>query len=681
MDLMSELEQAHQAVDVVDIEEGLQFEHLQNEEKCRTFAKALTECSKPTSIDEPSHSTTFNGRFLLTALFNNVHTPYADAVGTSNRKVVIISKLVNRTFDNGQQGQGMSSSTEGEETLLESSLISEDGQHIQSSFTVYNRFSIPIANSIKQKAVYMTKEEPFLRSTTTSLFLVDSGAQPISSDEAHHFCSLYALCCHGDKLWEELPDIWVLSQGSIVSMGCCLNVSDRTLNVYTLADGKTITVPDSNTYSISLDSNPFNKRVGLAKFTSSKKNHKIVTARYNFSPTSIDDDLLSQMSSSGVCITLDFIWSGKDACFSPPLAIAETVVGVSVTPGYHMSPVLPVYAEVSTLLKLCEISAGKISWESSNDGDDDEEMLQSSQTDLLSSKVKVFLEDTSTQMLKSMEVTIISPTVELSPFQAREDLDFLGQLWMFLRHVTNIEDLIVSLGAIFKAIVLGKIQPFIHQSKLSTLAVLFRQCLSCSSMDEREVIATKLQCLLTEEKALTCLVEIGVEKLQRDFTAFFTLGELATSGDLDVFFESTDLVQRCHNLCNLQYVLELATVLSTFISLPLPSLSLFVRDTLKYYRKVCFEEFAPSPTFNIYFSSMSSGSKTLIPLASSLQPNQWSVTIMEDHLESHNLRRRMFCLDKPLFKYISTSSETCLTGDDYTTMLYLYHVKHQSVNF
>ncbi len=657
---------------IVKDQEELKFEHLQSEEKCSNFGKALIQCSKVTSKDQPSYSTTFNDTFLLTALFNNVNTPYANVVGSVNRKVVIISKLVD-PIANDRRGVSPN------DTCLESSLGEPitDGivKEVHPSFNVYHHSSVPITSSIKQKAVYITTDETFLQTTATSLFLVDLGAEPISCDEAHHFCSLYALNCHGNDYWEELPDIWVLTRGRTVSMGCCLNVSTKTLNTYTLVDGSTIIVPDSNTYSISLDSDPFNRRIGIAKITSFKKRNGIVTARYKFSPTTIDLDLPTQMTSSnGVCISLDFIWTGKDACFSPPTAIAETVVGVSVTPGYQLSPVLPVFNEVSTLLKLCDIASGKDSWVTTNDSDDEEEMLQTSRKDSLSSKVKAFLEDASTQMLRSVDVSVLSPTVEMSPFQPREDLDFLGQLWMFLRHVTKIEDLLVSLGAIFKVIILGKIQPFIHQSKSSTLAVLFRQCLSCGSIDRREVIATKLQCLLTEEKALACLVEIGIEKLQRDFTAFFTLGGLTTSGDLDVFFDSTDYIQQCHNLCNLQYVLELATVLSTFVSLSLSSLSLFVRDTLKYYHKVSFEHFISSPTFNIYFPSMSSGSKTLVNMASSLKPAQWSATIMED---CHpNQRRRMFCLEEPLFKYLSTSS---LTEDQDNTIVYLYHLKHQSV--
>lgn len=666
MDLYAELQQATN-----EGQEGSSLGLDLNQQNSNGFIEAILKCCKTTDGDNPCHSVDYEGRYMLTGILENCYTPFTNAVGLSDRKMVIISgKAKNVTQLNIIRDDSTSSLP----TLDQDRAVSESA----SPFTVHNRHTIPISTSMGQKASYVTKNEPFPTSSNTSLFLSDEGAMPVSLDEARYFCSLYSMYCYGNSI-KDLPDIWVVCQGTpILSMGCCIN-DPNTLNVYQIVKGSDVTVPDTDSYSLSLDSAPFNDRTGIHRTRTCKRNHKIITARYNIGVSAIKDVQLANFDS--VCMSVDFIWNGNSsAVFSPPSSTAEVVMGVSVTPGYLMSPVLGVFTEITTLVSLCDIAFGNETWAMKYGVENEESILESTATSLLS-KVQSFLNDASIQMLRSVETATSSPTVELSPFKPREDLDFLGQLWMFLSQVTNLEDLIESLGAIFKAIILGKVYPFIHQSKSSTLATLFRQSLYCTSNDEREVIATKLQCLLTEEKALKCLVEIGIEKLQRDFVAFFSLGGLATMNDLEPYFKSSDLLQQCQSLCCLQYVLELAGVLSTFVSLPLSSLSFFVRDTLRYYRSVeAFKGFSPSPVFNIHFPSMSEECKELASLASSLKPVSWSATISDstNSCYSSSQRRRMFCVEEPLLTHQDTEHYKP-EEDDTSSKLYLYHVKHESI--
>ncbi len=662
MDLFSELQQAETPETV----KGAKIEQLKDPKNYQDFARVLIDSSsnvtnrqhhKPTTI-------TYDDEYLITGLPENTSTPFSNATGTTNKKTVVISKAISSI----KQDTNVSSNPAplGEEDMAQGRL----------PFITRHQRSVTVSNSIKQKAVYMTQDRPFVSEEPTSLSLIDLGAHPLSTSETRYLCSMYMLCCRDDDFLPDLPDLWILCQGKITCMGCCLDENNRKISVYKIIDGHTIKVPDSDKYSISLDSDTFNNsRLSHKRFQSSKTTHKVVTSSYNFGPTTSisDDSLLLDSLSKGACVSLDFIWSGRDACFSSPPTIADTVINVSVTPGYGMSPVLAVFSEVTRLLELCKISTSGEFWESNSDLED-EDVLECAKVDSLSGRVKSFLEDASSQMLKSLEASVISPTAGMSPFQPREDLDFLDQLWIFLRRVSSAEDLLECFGVIFKAIVVGRIQPFIHISKSSTLAILFRQWLSSRTSDERQVVASKLQCLLTEEKALACLMEIGIEKLQEDFVAFFSLNDLTTTSELDAFFDFSELQDQCHGLCCLQYVLELAAILSTFVALPLPSLSLFVRDALKYYLEFQFEEFTSSPIFKLHFPPMSAGSKTLISLASSLKPASWSVT--EDRSDPLALcRRRMFCLENPMFQYLPPSSS--LTTED--TVLYLYNVEHQCI--
>ena len=666
MDLFSELQRTERQE-----EEELKFDDFESKEKCSNFAKALLECSRQTSVLNPYTVARYGENFVLSGILEGVVTPFSNAVGSTKKKVVIISKMNDK-----EQPEQYSPMTEAE--MLQKSSIQEIEQSLDPPFAVLKRTMVAPSFGVEQKAVYQAQEESFTSNDATSLVLLDLGVRPISQEAGNYFCSMYALCCQNNPP-KSLPDLWIVCEedtSKTICMGCSCNLRLGRLDIYKLIKGNPVVVPETSSYSISLDSGLFSNRIGLRRPVSLKKKHKIATARYEFGPTSLDD---ISSNSSAVHISIDFIWSGRDACFSPPPPIAEAVASIGTTPGYQMSPVLWVYHELDSLLKFCNIAAGKDSWAADIDSVDEEEVLDSVCEDSLLPKVGRFLEDASSQMLKAVEVSVLSPTVELSPFQPREDLDFLGQLWMFLRHVSNPSDLVDVLATVFSAVMLRRVQPFIHQSKTSTLATLFRQCLSASSSDEREVVATKLQCLLTEEKALQCLVEIGLEKLQRDFVAFFNLSGLITTSDFEPFFAPSCFLTQCHNLCKLQYVLELATILATFVSLPMSLISSFVRDTLKYYRNVEFEGFTPSPLFKVTFPSMSLGTKALAQLASSLKPVAWSVTIEEDTAvrasEGVVSRQRIFCLENPLFKYLMSPSSSEVED----TVMSLYHVLYQSV--
>lgn len=204
---------------------------------------------------------------------------------------------------------------------------------------------------------------------------------------------------------------------------------------------------------------------------------------------------------------------------------------------------------------------------------------------------------------------------------------------MFAKDVQGPGDLLQVFADVFKAVLLGKVQPFLHRSSSSVLATLFRQALLCSSHDERQTIAAKLQALLSEEKVLNCLVEIGIEKLQRDHRSFLIGSDLATGSQLDHFFEASsgNVLQICHCLCKLHSVMELTVSALTFLNLPTSTLSLLTKTALEVYRDTKFEHFETTPVFALPIPAYSPALKSVVSLCANLLPKLWILSAEDEH--------------------------------------------------
>ena len=666
MDLFSEFQQAESTINT----DSLPYENLKNEQKNGHFRQALTDCTSKIDSECPCHHMLYEDTYVLTGFSSGVLTPFSHIVGTHKNKVVIMS---NKVEDTPLEVEGS--------PLNEAAVtVSERQQEVfqvsyKPPFTVVKRTWIATSFQIQQKYVYLTSKEPVLSESPTFSMLVDLGAKPIPIDTARYFCSMYAISCHGNKNAKDMPELWILCDNSsiknTVAMGCTVETVDSSrqkLNIIEIQEGKPIVIPDSKSYSISLESN-FNGRISLRKPFSDRKRQSYISCTYEFSPF-VDDDNDDLFNSSSNPIFMEFIWNGVDACFSPPPVTAEAVLGVSVTPGYQFSPVLGVYAEIESLLHFSEIVIGARSWPSEEEDEEREDIILPSSP--LSSKVGSFLDEASSQMFRAAEVSVISPTTELSPFQPREDLDFLGQLWIFARHITSSAELVEIFGLVFRAVLLGHVQPFIHPGNTGTIATLFRQSLSCASNDERSVIATKLQSLLTEGRALQCLVEIGVEKLQRDYLNFLTSNGLSTGNEVEVFFSCSELFEKCKNLCKLHYVLELAAVLVSFVTLPKSFVASFVKHIIQYYRETDFEKFTTTPLFQIPFPALSPALKNLVQFASTFKPSRMSASSEESNPKTGKLyREKILCTSDPLFKYMHCPNTPSSQNAD--TVMCTYH--------
>ncbi len=329
-------------------------------------------------------------------------------------------------------------------------------------------------------------------------------------------------------------------------------------------------------------------------------------------------------------LVLQFAWTDPDVLLSPPPESANAVLRIAATPGGMFSPVLSVYQELSTLLSLCKIASGQAEWP----GSDQEGSLEAPLP--VGSQVESFLEETSSPQFQPLEVTVISPTADHTVYQPRTDLDFVEQLWMFCKEVQSFDDLQQIFAAVFKAVLLNKVQPFLHRSSSSLLSSMFRQVLRCTNKGERQTLAAQLQSLLSESKLPTCLVQIGLEKLQRDYRSFFVGSDLLTGSQLDQFFGSTSapsLLEQCHSLRKLHNVLELNAATLTFLNLPTSSLSSLTKVALEVYRTSSIDPLSPTtPIFHLPLPAYSQSLKSVVALCSNLSPSKWSVASQDEQL-------------------------------------------------
>ena len=633
------------------------FADVLSGEAHRDFQRALKQCCSHLSPSSPCHSTVYADTVVLTAFVPGVQSPLSKFVGTHKNTLVLVS------HEEPQEEPVTTPSTTPSELIPTSSSHSTKREE-NDAFAVLTRQQVTTSSS-KQHRHYLHAEQSLLMSSCCEdkRIVVDLGAKLVPMETARHIASFYCQAMYGDP-HAELPDMWILCDGGeskIVAMGysvevpCSSNRNHRTLRSYTILETNPVIV---STSKLKLDV--------VAPTIQRSPQHKLdmrnwwAYSEYDIA-TGTESDCLSEDSP---LLLLQFVWSGVDRVVCPPPITAEAVLSVSVKPGYQFSPVVGIFDEVNTLFCLASIAYGLKGWPAA----DEEEPLDTTTHPSLVSKVGIFLEDATGQMLKAVESSVISPITALSTFQSREDLDFLGQLWMFARHVTSPTDLVDSLALIFQAILVGKVQPFIHHTKKSTLATLIRQAMSATSHDQHQVAATKLQNLLTPERALQCLLEIGLEKMERDYFTHFTSNGLVASTQLEPFFvKDVGLLEQCKALCQLHCVLEVVAAAMAFLGLPQQSLSLLTKQALDFYHPTNkFKKFENTLIFLFPFAPNSPGLKSLIDRVASLEPNLWSLTSGEKEKPV-----MATCTTDPLFK--STRSTSSVSSDVDNTTMCVYH--------
>ncbi|KAK7604254.1 hypothetical protein V9T40_004527 [Parthenolecanium corni] len=115
---------------------------------------------------------------------------------------------------------------------------------------------------------------------------------------------------------------------------------------------------------------------------------------------------------------------------------------------------------------------------------------------------------------KSLEETIRNITI------GKKEHEFSDQLWTLLIECNSYEQVSVSFDTIFQQVRNGICKPYMKSTNISQLAHALRHCKNNASHFEMMLDPLKL------------LIEIGIEKLKKEYISIFLLAKIATSEQL-----------------------------------------------------------------------------------------------------------------------------------------------------
>ena len=544
----------------------------------------------------------------------------------SYRAVAFAPDAVNPFSDvSGQQVNGTVMVGRGRDEEVRAEPLAEDFDSLELScdqsldqtpppsyFSVVCRPEVLLGPSLPSQRVYLLQSSPLhVRSDSQTVREVvtvhNSGVAPLSLDRARYLCSLYAL---GARLAGPLPTMWVLcgsdkgQKSRVTALGCSRDDTD--LHMLSVSADENLGGSEKETK-------------GGGKMT--RKSGR--GGGWAFSSYDIVGSSMGESPASGGSIEAQFVWNQPDCLLAPPPHSADGVLRVSASPGYMFSPVLPVFQELTALLRLCRIAEAELDWPAPN-----EELPSPADTRAL--RAESFLEEVSSPFAPPLDSSLLSPTSDQEVYEPRKDLDFLERLWLFLREVASLRGLQEVLAGVFKSVLLGRAQPLVHASSSSSLAVLFRQALRCASPAERQDLAPRFQLALSGSKGLRALLEVGLEKLSRDYLQFFVTSELLAAAQLDGFLsKGAGCLEWCYSLCRLHCVLELSVLARSFLSLPPSALASLAAAALRHYRDAPFDGFSATPFFSLPLPAYSQALKSVAGLCASLSPARFSVSSSE----------------------------------------------------
>lgn len=582
-----------------------------------TLCRLLQECANSAKPDQPCFS---NADWCSVSAFSpETLTPFSELCGPQQHGTVIV----------GQQREEIHNEPPADtDTVLEESY---DRSHELTPppclpFSLVSTTEVKIGQPLPSCRVYLTGTAPLhaqdgnhdYKTVQKSVTAHDLGVSPLPLDRARWLCSLYAL---GSKVILPLPTMWVLCQGDkdqssqIIALGCSRDNSQL------------------HTLWITGEKCPVKLPHGGGRWGRSTKGEGWAFSSYDITGCSSDG---AGASASAGHIEAQFAWSQPECLLAAPPESSDAVLKVSASPGYIFSPILPVFQELTCLLQLCSIEAGVADWP----GHSCEQPIASDSTAV---RMDSFLESMSSPFAPPLDTTLPSPTADQEVYQPRQDLDTLERLWLFLREVASLSELQELMALFFKAVLLGRAQPLVHKSNTSTLASLLRKALLCSTQAERQALAPQFQLILSGRKLLTALVEVALEKMNADYRNFFIKADLLTGSQLDGFLSGggVGLLERCHSLCRLHCVFEVAVSALFFLSLPTSTLSTLTKAALHHYQEAHFDGFTVTPTFCLPLPAYSTALKSLSGLCARLAPTHFllsapqasgnSLTLVSNH--------------------------------------------------
>ncbi|NWV69168.1 ZWILC protein, partial [Malurus elegans] len=410
-----------------------------------------------------------------------------------------------------------------------------------------------------------------------------AGPLALSVGRAKQLISLYTMVQNPNMTYlglsdlVVLPPLWVRCDGSDPGHTCWVGAEP-------LKAGNKVT--GVNIYIVSCDG-PTADKTCFANLEELKMEHKIrhhssvVTtkgfAQYELIAAAAMEDTIAESESS---IYVDITWNGVDKILETPPLISAATLNIALESGDPRSPVFQLYRELQFLLTLAEsLKTGVTEWPEPSESESALKLVQEFLTDL---KKKLDGDCVSGNRNETEKIKCDTAAVDScikSIFGERGDLDFTEQLWCKMKSkcVSSYQELTDCFTLVIKSLQLGEIQPWIHQGSSSFLSQLIQQSYHGKMKDIS----------LSDISPIQMLLEIGLEKMKKDYVSFF-IGEPDTCSLLfqDYFIStSVDLQEQVHRVQKLHHMLEIMVSCTGLLQFRHENLFPLTQICMKYYKE------------------------------------------------------------------------------------------------
>ncbi|XP_074737130.1 protein zwilch homolog isoform X1 [Strix uralensis] len=434
----------------------------------------------------------------------------------------------------------------------------------------HNEESDPMEESKMDDAVYGSELLP----------KESSGPVALSVSRAKQLISLYTMVQNPNmthlKISElvVLPPLWIRCDGSDPEHTCWLGAEP-------LKAGNKIT--GINFYMVTCDGPTADKthfaNLEELKMAHKKKHHSSIVmtkgfAQYELIRAAAIEDTIVESESN---ISVDITWNTVDKFLETPPLISAATLNIALESGDPRSPVYQLYRELQFLLALAEgLKTGVTEWPEPLESESAVELVREFLMDLKRKLDGYCISGNNNETEKIKCDTAAVDSSIKSIFSERGDLDFAEQLWCKMKSVSSYQELIECFTLIIKSLERGEIQPWIHQGSSSLLSKLIQQ----SYHGKIEVIS------LGGITPIQMLLEIGLDKMKKDYVSFFIGQELATLTYLDYFIStSVDLQEQVHRVQKLHHMLEIMVSCTVLLQFKHENLFPLTQICMKYYKE------------------------------------------------------------------------------------------------
>ncbi|XP_068201412.1 protein zwilch homolog isoform X2 [Palaemon carinicauda] len=321
-------------------------------------------------------------------------------------------------------------------------------------------------------------------------------------------------------------------------------------------------------------------------------------------------------------------WKEIHKILTPPSFDAHTVVLVKVICCDQRSPAYQMFQELSVLQGFVKgLKCGEVSWCVREDSSSVSKDLEAFFTTI---KEKA-------QRQKKVEEDAM---VEEKFYNRRQNMDFTDLLWNVLMKCESYNELKSSLRSVFKAIASGHIRPQIHVRTKTKIGIAALGLMRGQSGDPD----------LSGITPIEMLVDIGMEKIKRDYVNIFQGGDLVLGDELSWFVVNEDQsIEKTMSLLEKLHVgFQVVLLLRTYLHLPQAILKQFASQALKELKL----ENSSSPytfTFNVETGKVRQ-------FLNSISPTTWEVSL-ESNLKKYSKSLIVNFSKDPLLKFESNNND------------------------